>query len=159
MEKQSDSDTLFRVHYSYYLEHMNSTLNRNIFNFLSMVQVVLGGTVMADLSKTFVLGLVIAVLSAILFIYKPGEIAGRSKQQAKRYESLLNTATVNESEVLAQLSVLKEFDSHIPGSLISSAWIRAAIASGSPRSEITSAIAELSWYARAVTFIAGGIPR
>ncbi|WP_133624049.1 hypothetical protein [Erwinia sp. LJJL01] len=159
MNDKPDHTEIFQLHYSYYLEHMTEGFNRRVFNFVSFVQVVMGGTIMADFTKGLIPGLVITLLSAFMFVYKPGEIASKAKQQSKRYERLINRLpSITRDELVNSLSDSSEFDSSVPGSLTKPAYIRAAISTGSDPDTIDKEIMSLGKLERVYTFISGGIP-
>lgn len=159
MNAKPDHTEIFQLHYCYYLEHMTECFHRRVFNFVSFVQVIMGGTIMADFSKGFIPGLVITALSAFMFVYKPGEIAGNARLQARRYERLMNRqTTISQAELINALSDCAEFDSSILGSLIKPAYVRAAIATGCNSEVIIKERQSLSGLERIFAFISGGIP-
>lgn len=159
MTDKPDHTEIFRLHYNYHQEHMTESFNRRVFNFVSFIQVVMGGTIMADYTKGLIPGLVITLLSAYMFIYKPGEAASKARQQSKRYERLINRLpSISRQELTNSLSDVAEFDSTIVGSLVKPAYIRAAISTGTPTETIESERKTLNWMERISAFIAGGIP-
>lgn len=152
----------FHVHYCYYVEHMTEIFNRRIANFITLVQVITGSAVMASLANSILAGLVVTILAAIMFVYKPGEVAEKARLQARRYEKLLNridNVGVSKSELDNTLNDYLEYDSAIPTSLVNPAYIRAAIACGSEKDAIESEIKKMKFAERFCSFICGGIPR
>lgn len=146
------------VYNSYYIEYMTAAFQRNIFNLFSFVQVVLGSTVMANISNTFVAGLFMTLLSAYIFVYKPGEKSTNAKQQAKRYEKLIsNLDAITHDELKNRLHDYVDQDSDPIGLIIRPAYIRAAIAVGCSRDELKTEIESLTFFERTAARIAGGI--
>lgn len=147
------------VYYSYYMENMTATFRRNIFNFISFIQVVLGSAIMADISSHFFAGLLMTLFSTYIFVYKPGEKASSAKKQARRYEKLINILdTINLNQLNDRLSDYIDQDSDPIHLLTRPAYIKAAIAVGYSHEELEEEINNLTFSERIASFIAGGIP-
>ncbi|EBP3999591.1 hypothetical protein S301_13155 [Salmonella enterica subsp. enterica] len=159
MNKQPDNHQMLTVYNSYFTEFMTERLNQRMINLLIFAQVVLSSAIMADVAHTFVAGLFIAVISAFLLVYKPGEKAGNARIQSRRYERLIHRINAADTcDVPALLIEYAEFDSEISGSLIRPAYIRAMVACGKKNDEIQMEISRLTRTERLVAWFSGGIP-
>lgn len=158
MTQQLNDEQVHDLYYFHALEDMTAIFHRNIFNLISFIQVLLSTTVMADIANLFPVGLLMAILSTYLFIYKPGEISGKAKEQARRYEKMISAIddmTINEYKRRLDESV--DNDSPAPGTLKKAAHIKADIATNTNPEEIPSRIRSLTAGERFYVFFAGGI--
>lgn len=158
MTQQLNEEQVHDLFYFHALEDMTAVFHRNIFNFISFVQVLLSTTVMADIANLFPVGLLMAVLSSYLFIYKPGEIAGKAKEQARRYEKMISDIddmTINEYKRRLNESV--DNDSPAPGALKKAAHIKADIATATNTGGTKARISSLTIGEKIYVFFAGGI--
>lgn len=160
MSQQPTHSETFHLYNSYFREHMTSRFYRHIFNFICFVQVVLGSTFMANIAASWFAGFTVTLLSAYIFVCKPGEIASSAKAQALRYERLIHSLNDTDAQSLKDsVSKLAEDDTETPGSLLNPAYIRAAIATGCANDDIYSQCDNLTPLERIYSFIAGGIPK
>ncbi|EBC4877339.1 hypothetical protein C2W27_14425 [Salmonella enterica] len=141
------------VYYSYYLEVMTEALNRRTDRFLCFVQFLLGASVFTDSRYGWLIGFVIALISAVQFSCKPGTAAGHAKLQAHRYKKLCDELPeLNRDQVLSRLHKIEENDSQINTRLCNPARLRACIALGLKKD------AKLSPCEKVIAYLAGGIP-
>jgi hypothetical protein len=152
MSKPSDTLKL-TAHYSYYLEVMTGTLNQRIDRFLCFCQFLLGASVFADSAYGWLIGFLIAAISAAQLAYKPGAAAGHAKLQAHRYKMLCDTLDkLDHDEAQAQLHKIEENDSQINTLLCNPARLRACIALGFKKD------ATLTSREKLAACLGGGIP-
>ncbi|OAT39938.1 hypothetical protein M988_3043 [Hafnia paralvei ATCC 29927] len=158
MTQQLNDEQIHDLYYFHALEDMTAIFYRNIFNLISFIQVLLSTTVMADIANLFPVGLLMAVLSTYLFIYKPGEISGKAKEQARRYEKMISAIddmTINEYKRRLDESV--DNDSPVPSNLKHAAHIKADIATNTNPEAIPSRVRSLTAGEKFYVFFAGGI--
>ncbi|MFJ5443571.1 hypothetical protein [Pectobacterium sp. CHL-2024] len=160
MNQHPTKETKAHMHDCYYREHMTARLKKTTFNTASFIQVILGSTVMADVMNSWLLGFFIMILSAYLFVFKPGEASGIARQQSFEYEKIIHRSnSMSEDEIKTALIDLAEHDSDIPGNLVKPAYIRSLIAAGYSADRIDKEISTLTRCERFFAFISGGIPR
>ncbi|HBY9743091.1 Uncharacterised protein [Klebsiella pneumoniae] len=152
MSKPSETLRL-TVHYGYYLEVMTSTLNQRLDRFLCFCQFLLGASVFADSTFGWLIGFLIAAISAAQLAYKPGAAAGHAKLQAQRYKILCDELnTLDSAAAQAKLHDIEENDSPINTLLCNPARLRACIALGFQKDAV------LTGKERLVACLGGGIP-
>ncbi|EPN2803304.1 hypothetical protein ACTWOG_000953 [Serratia marcescens] len=160
MSQQPTHDEVFHLYNSYFREHMTARFYRRIFNAVCFLQVVLGSTFMANIAASWFAGFVVTLLSAYMFVCKPGEISSAAKAQSLRYEKLIQSLGAQSDRSLrADLAKIVEDDIEIPGALINPAYIRAAIATGCANDDVLAQLHNLTLPERIYSFIAGGIPK
>jgi len=158
MTQQLNGEQIHDLYYFHALEDMTATFHRNIFNLISFIQVLLSTTVMADIANLFPVGLLMAVLTTYLFIYKPGEIAGKAKEQARRYEKMISAiGDMSVNEYMRRLDDSIDNDSPAPGALKKAAHIKADIATATNIEGTDARIRSLTIGERFYVFFAGGI--
>ncbi|MDM3291603.1 hypothetical protein OGW02_18325 [Citrobacter sp. Ce105] len=158
MTQQLNGEQIHDLYYFHALEDMTATFHRNIFNLISFIQVLLSTTVMADIANLFPVGLLMAVLTTYLFIYKPGEIAGKAKEQARRYEKMISAiGDMSVNEYMRRLDDSIDNDSPAPGALKKAAHIKADIATATNIEGTDARIRSLTAGEKFYVFFAGGI--
>lgn len=141
------------VHYGYYLEVMTSTLNQRADRFLCFCQFLLGASVFAESANGWLIGFLIALISAIQLACKPGAAAGYAKLQAHRYKKLCDAlGTLSHDDAQAQLHKIEESDSQANTLLCNPARLRACIALGLKKDAI------LTRWEKLAACLGGGIP-
>ena len=148
------SDTLkLTVHYGYYLEVMTSTLNQRLDRFLCFCQFLLGASVFADSAFGWLIGFLIAAISAAQLACKPGAAAGHARLQAQRYRVLCDDLeTLDHATAQARLHDIEKNDSTVNTLLCNPARLRACIALGFRKD------ASLTRKERLTAWMGGGIP-
>lgn len=158
MTKQLNDEQVHDLYYSHALEDMTAIFHRNIFNLISFIQVILSSTVMADITNLFPVGLLMAAFTSYLFIYKPGEIAGKAKEQARRYEKMISDIDdMSITEYKRRLGECIESDSSAPGALKKAAHIKADIATATNCDGVSKRINSLTISEKIYVFFSGGI--
>ncbi|UJR54992.1 hypothetical protein [Dickeya zeae] len=153
MNEQQIHDIRFELAYSYQLEKMTEVFNRRIDKLLCLIQFFLGSAVVTEHGSGLLLGILIAIISALLFTLKPGEITGSAKQQAQKYRILLDDLDTSDIEIIKQKKhVIEQTDSPHPYSLCGPAYHRAAVMLGLP------ANSKLTPMEKLFSFFCGGIP-
>lgn len=149
-------DNIFSLYYSYYLEYLTARFYRNIFNFICFIQMILGSAFMANIASGMVAGFFITLLSAYIFVYKPGEISSQAQKQATQYENLMiqvenmDIVTFNE-----KISSINKDDSFIPDVLRNIAYTKADIALNGANIRTQTAIKEFDLFEKISMFISG----
>lgn len=153
MNKQPTHDLIFDIHYSYHLETMTAILNRRLDRAICFSQLLLGSAVFASSAYGWLLGLLIAVLAAFQFSFKPGEAAGQARAQAFRYQQLLaEIGKISQEEAEQKRLKLEEQDSPVLSSLFNPARQRATNALGYDHKETFSRGEKF------FAWLAGGVP-
>ncbi|MDU3417427.1 MAG: hypothetical protein E7F44_04940 [Morganella morganii] len=152
----SENNSAFEISYSLYLEEMTGTFNRRCNQFCYFIQMFLGASVFANASFGWLLGIVIAFISALQFTMKFGEKAGNAKAQSHRYRVLLDASpSLTTDEILKQQHVIEKDDTAVLTSLYNPARKRASI---SLYGQDVESAHPLTKWEKAVSFIGGGIP-
>lgn len=160
MNQQPTKEIKAHMHDCYYREHMTARLKKTMFNTASFIQVILGSTIMADAMNGWLLGFLITILSAYLFVLKPSEASSIARKQSLEYQKIIHRShSMSESEIGTALIDLSEHDTDTPRFLIRPAYIRSLIAAGYPSERIDREINTLTLCERVTAFISGGIPR
>ncbi|UBX30117.1 MULTISPECIES: hypothetical protein [Arsenophonus] len=155
--EQPSEHIKFEVYYSIYLAEMTEIFNRRVEQCCSFWQVFLGASVFAHFQYGWLLGFLIALISAIQFVVKFGEKAGSAKSQVRRYRRLADELPqLDENQIKARLREIEETDTQPLTALYNPARKRAGIAlygvdrqAGHP----------LTRWEKMMAFIGGGIPK
>ncbi|UMB78877.1 hypothetical protein FXN80_10940 [Dickeya fangzhongdai] len=125
----SRDDIIFDMHYSYHLELMNGTLMGRMDKLISLVLMVLGGAAFASFANSLFFGASVATVSAIQFVFQPGNKSGLSLEHAKKYLQLISLEQTIESdaELLKRFIELQSLDNLPLGMLKNAAYKRTAI--------------------------------
>ncbi|MFS1537811.1 MAG: hypothetical protein ACL7BU_02930 [Candidatus Phlomobacter fragariae] len=86
--EQSSEQIKFEVNYSIYLAEMIETFNRRINQFCTFWQMLFGAAIFGGVQHGWLLGFLIALISAVQFVVTFGEKAGSAKSQVRRYRRL-----------------------------------------------------------------------
>ncbi|MBV7694095.1 hypothetical protein KV701_20490, partial [Limnobaculum sp. M2-1] len=114
-----DRDTIiFELNHSYYLEKMHATLFGRIDRFLYLIIIFLGASVFASFKGTFVFGGLIALVSALSFVYQFGKASAYADDRSKKYLLLIRKAPdLDDKPLKEELIKLEDFDSKVWHSL------------------------------------------
>ncbi|WP_289992081.1 hypothetical protein [Photorhabdus laumondii] len=150
----SRDDIIFDINYSFFLESMFGTLMGRIDKFISLVLIVLGGSVFSPFGNLFIFGASVATISAAQFIYQPGRSAGISDEQAKKYLQLITIEpTLTDDELQKRFCELQSLDSKPWGVLKNPAYKMACIKLGLADQTAILTKPESLW-----SWIAGDLP-
>lgn len=156
MEQPSDQ-IKFEVSYSIYLAEMTETFNRRINQFFTFLQFLLGASISGDIRYGWLLGFLIACVSAIQFTVKFGERSGNAKSQVRRYRRLADELPqLDEDQIKVRMQEIEESDPRTLTSLYNPARKRASIALYGIDREADH---PLTRWEQIVAFISGGIPK
>lgn len=124
-------EMIYQINHSHYLERMQSTLWGRIDRFLSALIFFLGASVFASLKGTMTYGALIALFSAISFIYQFGKASAAADLQAIRYLQLIrNEPALTDEQLKAELLRVESIDTKAWHILEFAAQQRATIALG-----------------------------
>ncbi|CDL84631.1 hypothetical protein [Xenorhabdus cabanillasii] len=153
----SREDIILDVNYSLYLEEMTGIFNQRCNQFCSFIQLFLGASVFASTQFGWLLGLIIAFISALQVSFKFGEKAGNAKAQVSRYRILLDdTRSLSDDDILRQMQSIEKSDTHVLSSLKNPARKRASIALKGYDFEPNRPLTKLE---KISAVIGGGIPK
>lgn len=153
----SENNSAFEISFSLHLEEMTGTFNRRCNQFCYFIQMFLGASVFTNTSFGWLLGIVIAFISALQFTMKFGEKAGNAQIQSHRYCVLLDTLpSLTTDEYLKQKHVIEKDDTVVLTSLYNPARKRASY---SLYGEDVESDRPLTYWEKIISFISGGIPR
>lgn len=153
----SENNSAFEISFSLHLEEMTGTFNRRCNQFCCFIQMFLGASVFTNTSFGWLLGIVIAFISALQFTMKFGEKAGNAKAQSHRYLVLLDALpSLTTDEYLKQKHIIEKDDTVVLTSLYNPARKRASY---SLYNEDVESDRPLTRWEKIISFISGGIPR
>lgn len=133
MNGKSREDLVFELYYSYNLENLHYHFNARINNLLTVIQLLLSSAIIGNLSQYFtyanlIIGIALAVLSALSLVYRFGEKAAISQIAKARYSSLIHQySQMNDDELRQALFNSDAIDNHITGAFTDIAFKRASI--------------------------------
>lgn len=135
MENSKRSDLVFKLYYSYNLERLFYCFNSRLNNLFTIIQLLLSSAIIGDLSRyasnfnlNIAIGIILAILSALSFVYRLGEKAVASQIAMNRYSVLIHRySTMSDDEISEALLETSSIDSPITGSLVEIAYKRSAI--------------------------------
>lgn len=138
MESHKRSELVFNVYYNYNLERLFYHFNNRLSNLFIVIQLLLSSAIIGDLSRyipnfnvNIVIGMILAVLSALSFVYRFGEKAVSSRIAMDRYLALVHRyEKMSNDEISEVLIGGNSIDSYITGSLVAIAYKRSAIQLG-----------------------------
>ncbi|EBC2119379.1 hypothetical protein HAZ28_002510 [Salmonella enterica] len=149
-------DIMFRIHYSYFIEEMHARLFNRLDRWISFILILLGSSVFASFGNPVYIGCIVAVLSAISFIWQFPRSAANCEHQAKVMKHLIHTAdTIPDAELLIAFTDSQEGDSPTIGYLRDPAYKRALIATS--HQDEASRIS-LSNCSKIISYLAGDCP-
>ncbi|QKJ48285.1 MULTISPECIES: hypothetical protein [Proteus] len=149
-------ENIFSLYYSYYLEYLTARFYRNIFNFICFVQMILGSAFMANIASGMIAGFFITLLSAYIFVYKPGEVSSQAKKQSIQYENLmLKIETMDIVTFNKEMMSINKDDSFIPDVLRNIAYTKADIALNGANIRTQTAIKEFDLFEKISMLISG----
>lgn len=135
MEDKTRSDLVFNLYYSYNLENLFYHCNARLNNLFTVVQLLLSSAIIGDLSRyapsvniNIIIGLILAVLSALSLVYRFGEKAVSARIGADRYSALIHRhSKMTDDELADVLLESNSLDNHITGGFADIAYKRSAI--------------------------------
>lgn len=135
MEGKNRNDLVFELYYSYNLENLHYHFNNRVNKLLITIQLLLSSAVFGDLSQYFpnlhlniIIGLILAILSALSLVYGFGEKAALSQATKAQYQPLLKRyAIMTDEELIQELIASDSSNSNITGALTDIAYKRSAI--------------------------------
>lgn len=138
MQEQNRNDLIFKLYYSYNLERLFYCLNTRLNNLFTIIQLLLSSAIIGDLSRytsnfnlNIAIGVILAVLSALSFVYRLGEKSVASKIAVNRYSALLYRYTkMSDDEISEALLENNSIDNHISGAFEYIAFKRSSIQLG-----------------------------
>ena len=136
MEGKNRNDLVFELYYSYNLENLFYHCNARLNNLFTVVQLLLSSAIIGDLSSytppsvniNIIIGLILAVLSALSLVYRFGEKAVSARIGADRYSALIHRhSKMTDDELADVLLESNSLDNHITGVFADIAYERSAI--------------------------------
>ena len=135
MEGKNRKGLVFELYYSYNLENLNYHLNDRLNKLLITIQLLLSSAVFGDLDRFFpdfhlniIVGVILAILSALSLVYGFGEKAALSKVAQAQYQPLLKSySTMTDEELNKALITSDLLNNNITGTLTDIAYKRASI--------------------------------
>ncbi|MDU4566135.1 MAG: hypothetical protein E6Y63_06755 [Haemophilus parainfluenzae] len=136
MEGKNRNDLVFELYYSYNLENLFYHCNARLNNLFTVVQLLLSSAIIGDLSSytppsvniNIIIGLILAVLSALSLVYRFGEKAVSARIGADRYSALIHRhSKMTDDELADVLLESNSLDNHITGVFADIAYKRSAI--------------------------------
>ena len=153
-EYQKRFALIFRIWNSYWLERIGEIFNRRIDTVLNAIVLILGASVFANSSFSWLFGGVIAILSGCRIAWHFGERAEAAKQQTRRYSALIDDIhKLSTDEIAARLSMIEEFDSIVMECMDNPARNKACISMGIESRE------HLNFPEKLIALLTVGIPR
>ncbi|MFS1582971.1 MAG: hypothetical protein ACL7AY_09235 [Candidatus Arsenophonus phytopathogenicus] len=155
--EQPSEHTKFEVNYAFYLAEMTEIFNRRINQFCTFWQILFGAAIFGGIQHEWLLGFLIALISAIQFVVKFGEKAGSAKSQVRRYRRLADELPrLDENQIKARMREIEETDTQPLTALYHPARKRASIALYGVDREAEH---PLTRWEKMMAFIGGGIPK
>ncbi|EDQ2965864.1 hypothetical protein C3O00_001718 [Salmonella enterica subsp. enterica serovar Mountpleasant] len=149
------SDTIFQLHYSYYIEIFTYILLRRITRLLWLIQIVTACAVMAGALPVWLSGLLMIISTYFLCAYRTHGDSIRAAIQANRYSDLISRSNeLTDDEIKAQLRLLEYDDSDVMNVFLNPAYYRACIRNG-----MTPETRPLTRTEKLFAVLAGGIPQ
>ncbi|MDW0618444.1 hypothetical protein P2G70_13120 [Mannheimia haemolytica] len=137
MENKTRSDLVFKLYYSYNLENLFYHCNVRLNNLFTVIQLLLSSAIIGDLSRytainvNIIIGIVLAVLSALSLVYRFGEKSVSARIGADRYSALIHRyPKMSDDELAEALLESHPLDNYITGAFADIAYKRAAIQLG-----------------------------
>lgn len=133
MQERSRDDLIFELYYSYNLENLHYHYNTRLNNLFTVFQLLLSSAIIGNLSQyceyaNLIIGIALAILSALLLVYRFGEKAAVSQIAKTRYSSLIHQySQMNDDELRQALFNSDAIDNHITGAFADIAFKRASI--------------------------------
>ena len=135
MEDKTRSDLVFKLYYSYNLENLFYHCNVRLNNLFTVIQLLLSSAIIGDLSRyvpnvnvNIIIGVVLAMLSALSLVYRFGEKAVSARIGADRYSALIHRYSKMTNDELAEaLLDTDSINNYISGAFADIAFKRAAI--------------------------------
>ena len=124
------------MYYSYNLENLFYHCNARLNNLFTVVQLLLSSAIIGDLSSytppsvniNIIIGLILAVLSALSLVYRFGEKVVSARIGADRYSALIHRhSKMTDDELADVLLESNSLDNHITGVFADIAYKRSAI--------------------------------
>ena len=118
MNGKSREDLIFELYYSYNLENLHYHFNARLNNLFTVLQLLLSSAIIGNLSQYFayanlIIGIALAVLSALSLVYRFGEKAAISQIAKARYSSLIHQySQMNDDELRQALFNSDAIDNH-----------------------------------------------
>lgn len=150
-------DTIFHLHWCYFMEDMTSTFYFRIDKLCIFMQLLLGSAVIGNIMNTTLIGLTIAIIAAYQFSCNPAKAANDAKQQALSYAELIHDINNYDDAGIAKIiKSLEPKDSSILLSIRKASYIQSSVAT--KNTDIADAkLKKLNLINRVIIFIAGGI--
>lgn len=146
--------TLFSIKYSIRLEKMTCTLSSRVDRWSTLIQLFLGAAVFAKSEYQQAIGVTVALLAMISFVWQPGVKAAQAKRLKNNYEALLaREQDLNDEQLYAEFTSIQSDDSDEIGALCNVAHVAEEIAAGQKPS------LDLTLREKVVAWCAGDLPR
>lgn len=125
-----DKDIEFQIYYGYAYENLNKRFYTAIDNITTFILLIMGASIMMPITNNWLSGFVIALISAMSFVLKPGIKSEQSKQQAKRYSDLILDMKHDTPDIVNKLKQVTDTDTDGVGILQNVALTRAGMMLG-----------------------------
>jgi L-cystine uptake protein TcyP (sodium:dicarboxylate symporter family) len=150
-------DTIFHLHWCYFMEDMTSTFYFRIDKLCIFMQLLLGSAVIGNIMNTTLIGLTIAIIAAYQFSCNPAKIANSAKQQALSYSGLIHDINNHDDvSIRENMKSLEPKDSPILLSIRKASYIQSAVATGNMNTA-DAKLKKLNLFNRMIISLAGGI--
>lgn len=151
------NDTIFKLHYCYFMEDMTSIFYRRIDKLCIFMQLLLGSAVMSNIMNTTLIGLTIAIIAAYQFSCNPAKTSNNAKQQALSYGKLIHDINnYDDAGITKVIKSLEPKDSSILLSIRKASYIQSAVATNHTNTADTK-LRKLNLLNRIIISLAGGI--
>ncbi|EDT7807115.1 hypothetical protein NRW27_000427 [Salmonella enterica] len=149
------SDTIFQLHYSYYIEIFTYILLRRITRLLWFIQIIAACAVMTNALPAWISGSLMIICTYFLCAYRTHGDSIRAAIQACRYSELISRSDeLTDNEIKVQLRLLEYNDSSVMNVFLNPAYYRACIRNG-----VTPETRPLTRTEKLFAALAGGIPQ
>ena len=150
-------DTIFHLHWCYFMEDMTSTFYFRIDKLCIFMQLLLGSAVIGNIMNTTLIGLTIAIIAAYQFSCNPANAANNAKQQALSYSGLIHDISNHDDESIREIiKSLEPKDSPILLSIRKASYIQSAVATGNTNTA-DEKLKKLNPLNRVIIFLSGGV--
>lgn len=136
MQGKTREDLIFNLHYSYNLENLYYHFNHRLNNLLITTQLLLSSAIIGNVSQyvphlNAVIGVILAMISVLVLVYRFSEKSGSSRISANHYSSLVHRySQMSDDELAEALLNNSEADERITGAVVPIAFKRSAIQLG-----------------------------
>lgn len=135
MEDAKRRELVFTLYYNYNVERLFYQFNNRLNNLFMVIQLLLSSAIIGDLSRytsnfnlNIAIGFILAVLSALSFVYCFGEKAVSAQLATDRYLVLIHRyEKMSNDEISEALIGVNSIDSQITGAIVDIAFKRSSI--------------------------------